>query len=151
MNFVSFSDLPISREVTFETKTRATGVGFVTIGQRIRGLLCNNKLDLSGVNVSDDYDDEATDNKWVDDDKLAYGETFSLVSFDVTFCVDIASLDSFDVAFCLDTASSMLFSNLEEMVSILSATSSLSMKSCVSSYANLSSSTHPAKLCCAMP
>ena len=116
MNFVSFSNLPISKQVTFDTKTRATAVGFVTIGQRIRGLLCNNKLDLSGVNVSDDYDDDAKDNKWIDDDKLGYDETQDF-------------MDKLDVADKIDNISSRLESNIEEAVSNNIATSKENKKS----------------------
>lgn len=124
MNFVSFSDLPISREVTFETKTRASSVGFVTIGQRIRGLLCNNKLDLSGVNVSDDYDDNAKDGKWTDDEKLNYDETQDF-------------MDKLDVADKIDNISSRLETNIEEAVSKQKATST-QYKESVSSTENTS-------------
>lgn len=96
--------------MTFETKSHATGVGFITLGQRIRGLLTNNKLDLSGVKFSEDYDDEAKDGKWIDDDKLDYDETQEF-------------MDKLDVADKIDTISSKLESSVEEAVSNAKATS----------------------------
>lgn len=116
MKFVSFSNLPISREVTFETKSHATGVGFVTLGQRIRGLLTNNKLDLSGVRFNEDYDDDAKDGKWIDDDKLNYDETQEF-------------MDKLDVADKVETISSRLEESIEEQVSNAKATSKENKKS----------------------
>lgn len=110
MEFFNINNAPISREVTFETKTKATGVGFVTLGQRIRGLLTNNRLDLSGVNTSDDYDDEAKDGKWSDDDKLKYDDSQDF-------------MDKLDVADAIENVSSRLSESIEETVENNKATS----------------------------
>ena len=57
MEFFNINTAPSKTlEVQFEGKPKNTGVGFVSIGTRIRGLLTKNQLDLSGVNITDDYD-----------------------------------------------------------------------------------------------
>lgn len=104
MEFFNVNNHPVSRQVTFETKTRATGVGFVSLGQRIRGLLSNNKLDLSGVNTSDDYDDIAEDGKWKDDDSLKYDESQDF-------------LDKIDASEMIDNISEKVRSNISETMS----------------------------------
>lgn len=104
MKFFNINTYPgKTREVVFSSKPKASGVGFVSIGQRIRGLLTNNKLDLSGVNVSDDYDvpPDLEDKEYTKD-----------VPFDETQDY----MDKLDVADKIETISSKVNENLEEQV-----------------------------------
>lgn len=111
MKFYNINTYPgKTREVVFSSKPKASGVGFVSIGQRIRGLLTNNKLDLSGVNVSDDYD-VAPD---LDDKEYTK---------DVPFDETQDYMDKLDVADKIETISSKINENLEEQVSKQVATS----------------------------
>lgn len=126
MKFFNINNSPVSEEVIFEGKPKATGVGFVSIGTRIRGLLSNNKLDLTGVNVSDDYDVPPNQ------------EDDSVYTKDVNYDETQDFMDKLDVADKVETVSSKLNQSLEEQVSTLKATSEKNKKS-VSSETNLPS------------
>lgn len=124
MKYYNINNYPgKTREVVFSSKPKATGVGFVSIGQRIRGLLTNNKLDLSGVNVSDDYDvpPDLDDKEYTKD--INYDETQDY-------------MDKLDVADKIETISSKINSNLEEQVLNKVATSKKNKES-VSSIINI--------------
>lgn len=75
VKFVNVFNKPKAEGVVFEGKTRVTGVGYVTLGQRIRGLLTNNRLDLSGVKTVDDYDDNPKNEEWSTEKDVDYDET----------------------------------------------------------------------------
>lgn len=123
MKFFNINNSPVSEEVVFEGKPKATGVGFVSIGTRIRGLLSNNKLDLTGVNVSDDYD--VSPNQ----------EDDSVYTKDINYDETQDFMDKLDVADKVETVSSKLNQSLEEQVSTIKATSEKNKKS-VSSESN---------------
>lgn len=117
MKFFNINNSPVTEEVIFEGKPKATGVGFVSIGTRIRGLLSNNKLDLTGVNVSDDYDVPPNQ------------EDDSVYTKDVNYDETQDFMDKLDVADKVETVSSKLNQSLEEQVSTLKATSEKNKKS----------------------
>lgn len=104
MKFYNINNAPKPREIVFEEKPKQTGVGFVSIGTRIRGLLTHNKLDLSGVNVSDDYDipPDKDDKEYLKD--VPYDESQDF-------------MDKLDAVDKIETISSKLNESVEEQVS----------------------------------
>lgn len=124
MEFVNINTAEKYEGSKFEEKTRITGVGFVTLGQRIRGLLVNNKLDLSGVNSSDDYDDLNQDNSdWKNEKDFPYDETQDF-------------MDKLDLADKIDTISERIEDNLSEQVAEQSAKAKRENKESVSENGN---------------
>lgn len=124
MEFVNINTAEKYVGKKFEEKTRITGVGFVTLGQRIRGLLVNNKLDLSGVNSSDDYDDLNQDNSdWKNEKDFPYDETQDF-------------MDKLDLADKIDTISERIEDNLSEQVAEQSAKAKRQNKESVSENGN---------------
>lgn len=75
MIFCNLYNKPKTKLETSDSKTRVTSVGFVTLGARIRGLLVNNKLDVSGVNQLDDYDDNPINEDWKSEKDVPYDES----------------------------------------------------------------------------
>lgn len=106
MKFFNINTAPVETfEKAFEGKPKQTGVGFVSLGTRIRGLLANNKLDLTGVEISDDYDiAPGSDDDKVYEKDVAYDETQDF-------------LDKIDVLEKSSEISSRLSNNVEEQLS----------------------------------
>jgi len=75
MIFCNLYNKPKTKLEISDSKTRVTSVGFVTLGARIRGLLVNNKLDVSGVSQVDDYDDNPKDEDWKSEKDVPYDES----------------------------------------------------------------------------
>lgn len=124
MEFVNINTAKKYEGTRFEEKTRITGVGFVTLGQRIRGLLVNNKLDLSGVNSSEDYDDlNVEKSDWKDEKDFPYDETQDF-------------MDKLDLADKIDTISERIEDNLSEQVAEQSAKAKRENKESVSENGN---------------
>lgn len=128
MKFYNINTAPKTGEVVFEGKPKQTGVGFVSIGTRIRGLLTKNQLDLSGVNVSDDYDvSPGLDDKEYTKD-IPYDETQDF-------------MDKLDAVDKMETISSKLTESLEEQVSSQVEASKKNKKSVLSESTSPSMST----------
>lgn len=111
MKFYNMNNSPKAVEVEFKTKTAVTGLGFVTIGQRIRGLLSNNVLDLTGVQQVDDYDDNPVEETWQQEKDVAYDETQDF-------------MDKLDLADKSEIVSSRLEENIEEQISSMKSAKS---------------------------
>lgn len=75
MIFCNLYNKPKTKLETSDSKTRVTSVGFVTLGARIRGLLVNNQLDVSGIKQVDDYDDNPKDEDWKSEKDVPYDES----------------------------------------------------------------------------
>lgn len=106
MKFFNINTAPKKTlEKEFEGKLKHTGVGFISLGTRIRGLLANNKLDLTGVEISDDYDiaPGSEDDKVYEKD-VPYDETQDY-------------MDKIDVLEKSSEISSKLSNNVEEQLS----------------------------------
>lgn len=105
MKFFNINTAPEETfEKAFEGKPKQTGVGFVSLGTRIRGLLANNKLDLSGVDISDDYDiPPGSEDEKVYEKDVSYDETQDY-------------MDKIDVLEKQSEISSKLSKNVEEQL-----------------------------------
>lgn len=105
MKFFNINTAPEETfEKAFEEKPKQTGVGFVSLGTRIRGLLANNKLDLTGVEISDDYDiPPGSEDEKVYEKDVSYDETQDY-------------MDKIDVLEKQSEISSKLSKNVEEQL-----------------------------------